>query len=100
MRQRPGEPIRKVHCLPIHVLHKSTLPAFLYQDIINQKLEIIVQIKGFDNTFGQTVHSRYSYLPEEIVLGGKFAPAYETSEKGGIIFHMEDLHSFKKVVLN
>jgi inward rectifier potassium channel len=77
----------------------SPLFDFTSEDIIEQQLEIIIQLKGFDDTFGQTVHSRYSYLPEEIIWGGKFELAYETSVTGDIIFHMDKVHSFEKVEL-
>jgi inward rectifier potassium channel len=84
----------------VHPIDKSS-PLFKFnaEDLISQNVEIIIQIKGFDDTFGQTVHSRYSYLPEEIVWGGKFEPAYETSASGDIIFHVDQVHNHKKVSL-
>lgn len=85
----------------VHPINKSSpLYDFTIEDFLDKKAEIIVQIKGFDDTFGQTVHSRYSYLSEEIVWGGEFKPAYETSETGDIIFHVDQLHNYKKVVMN
>jgi len=85
----------------VHPIDKSSpLYNFKSTDFITQNVEIVIQIKGFDDTFGQTVHSRYSYLPEEIIWGGQFIPAYETSETGDIIFHVDELHNFNKVVVN
>ena len=85
----------------VHPLDDSSpLNNFTGEDYKDNKVEIIVHIKGFDDTFGQTVHSRYSYLPEEIVWGGKFEPAYETSVTGDIIFHMDQIHNYKPVNMN
>jgi len=85
----------------VHAIDKnSPLYELTNQDFVKRKVEIIAQIKGFDDTFGQTVHSRYSYLPEDIIWGVKFELAYETAETGDVIFHMDKLHKFKKVVLD
>ena len=79
---------------------KSPLYGFTNQDLMERRVEVVIQIKGFDDTFGQTVHSRYSYLPTEIIWGGKFEPAFETSETGDIIFHVDKLHNYQKVALD
>ncbi|NNF21917.1 MAG: hypothetical protein HKN67_08240 [Saprospiraceae bacterium] len=60
-------------------------------------LEIMIQMEGFDETFGNVVHSRYSYLPSEIEIGAKFQPAFKTDKKGNVILDMDDLHIFDKV---
>jgi len=46
--------------------------------------EVLILIKGVDDTFSQTVHARYSYTHDEIVWGAKFAPAFEIDEKGNL----------------
>ncbi len=35
--------------------------------------EIVVSVLGVDETFSQTIHARYSYLPDEIVWDARFA---------------------------
>lgn len=46
-------------------------------DLERLQAEILILIKGFDDTFSQTVHSRYSYRYDEIVWGARFAPAFD-----------------------
>jgi inward rectifier potassium channel len=35
--------------------------------------EIVVSLVGIDETLSQTIHARWSYLPEEIAFGGRYA---------------------------
>jgi len=62
--------------------------------------EFLILVKGFDDTFSQVVHSRYSYSNEDIVWGGKFLKAYSTDESGKIVFDLNDIHKFVKAELN
>jgi inward rectifier potassium channel len=62
--------------------------------------EFLILVKGFDDTFSQVVHSRYSYNNEDIVWGGKWIKAYSTDETGKIVFDLNDIHKFVKTELN
>ena len=44
--------------------------------------EILILIQGFDDTFSQVVHSRYSYRHDEIVWGAKFIPSFQSGSQG------------------
>jgi inward rectifier potassium channel len=57
--------------------------------------EILVQFKGFDDTFSQTVHTRFSYTYDEIVWNAKFKPAFEPDHKGEIIFDLDRIHKYE-----
>jgi inward rectifier potassium channel len=59
--------------------------------------EILILIKGFDDTFSQVVHSRYSYTGDEIIWNAKFIRAFNNEENGDIIFKIEDIHKFEMV---
>jgi len=59
--------------------------------------EILILIKGFDDTFSQVVHSRYSYTAGEIIWNAKFIRAFNNEENGDIIFKIEDIHKFEMV---
>ncbi len=61
--------------------------------------ELLILIKGFDDTFSQTLHTRYSYRHEEFVWGGKFKQAYEIYGKGNIILDLQWLHEFEEIAL-
>jgi inward rectifier potassium channel len=56
-------------------------------DLKRLHAEVLVMMKGFDDTFGQTVHARYSYRFDEITWGARFAPAFEFDHDGNM--HVE-----------
>src|SRR4029077_16404303 len=45
-------------------------------DLEKLQAEVLILIKGFDDPFSQTVHSRYSYRYDEITWGAHFTPAF------------------------
>lgn len=49
--------------------------------------EVMVLLKGFDDTFAQNVHARHSYRYDEITWGARFAPAFEFDRNGNM--HVE-----------
>jgi inward rectifier potassium channel len=57
------------------------------EDMQQMQIEILVMMKGFDDTFGQIVHARYSYRYDEITWGARFAPAFEFDRQGNM--HVE-----------
>ena len=58
-------------------------------DLAKLQAEVLILIKGFDDTFSQTVHARYSYRYDEVVWGARFALAFEIDEAGDIVLDLE-----------
>jgi inward rectifier potassium channel len=56
---------------------------------------ILILIKGYDETFGQNVHVRFSYKWDEIIWGAKFIRNYHTSEDGSIEVHIDQVHNYE-----
>ncbi len=54
------------------------------EDLEQLQAEVLIMMKGFDDTFGQTVNARYSYRYDEIVWGARFAPAFEIEPDGDL----------------
>jgi inward rectifier potassium channel len=59
--------------------------------------EILILIKGFDDTFSQVVHSRFSYALDEIIWNAKFIRAFNNENDGNIIFNIKDIHKYEMV---
>ncbi len=78
---------------------KSPFYELNLNEMKDSDLEIMIQIEAFDETFGQIVHSRFSYLANEIVDGVRFKKAYSTMDNGDIVLDVRDLHNYEKVVL-
>src|SRR5579862_6799863 len=58
-------------------------------DLEALQAEFMVLVKAWDETFGQTVHQRYSYRYSEVVWGGRFTPAFGVDEKGDLQVHVD-----------
>lgn len=58
-------------------------------DLERLQAEVLITMSGFDDTFSQTVHTRYSYRFDEITWGAKFAPAFEISENGDLVIEVD-----------
>jgi inward rectifier potassium channel len=56
--------------------------------------EFMVLIKAWDETFGQTVHQRFSYRYSELVWGGKFTPAFGIDPAGDLQVHVDKVGSY------
>lgn len=72
--------------LPWTVVHPITPDSPLYgktaEDLAAMHAEVIVLIRAFDETFGQTVSARSSYTHDEFVWGARFSPAFEPDREG------------------
>jgi inward rectifier potassium channel len=47
------------------------------------RAELLVLLSGFDETFSATVHTRTSFVPEEMLWGHRFANAFVVSRSSG-----------------
>ena len=60
--------------------------------------EFIILLKAINDTYSQTVYSRMSYKPKEVVWNAKFTPVKTvTNNKGGISINLKDIHVFEKI---
>jgi inward rectifier potassium channel len=64
-------------------------------DLARLQTEFLILIKGFDDTFFQTVHVRYSYRFEELVWGARFAPAFQVDSHGDMVLELERLSELR-----
>ncbi len=67
-------------------------------DLERLQAEVLIMMSGFDDTFSQTVHTRYSYRYDEIKWDVKFAPAFEIGEQGDLIIELERVSQIETAV--
>ncbi len=58
------------------------------EDLKRLEAEILILIKGYDDTFNQTVIARHSYRHDEFVWGGRFAPAFSVDTEGDLVLEV------------
>ncbi|MES2567454.1 MAG: ion channel [Bacteroidota bacterium] len=77
---------------------KSPLAGLAERDFEERDAEFVILIKSITDTYFQTVYSRMSYKPNEIIWNVKFAPMKQSREKkGGISINIGDIHDYLKV---
>jgi|SRR5579871_3035569 len=58
------------------------------EDLTNLQAEVLILLKGHDDTFNQTVIARHSYRHDEIVWGARFAPAFHIDDEGDLVLEL------------
>jgi inward rectifier potassium channel len=71
------------------ISEKSPLFGRSEKDLERMQAEVVVLMRGFDETFGQTVYARYSYRHDEILWGAKFAAAFDVDERGDLVLWVD-----------
>jgi inward rectifier potassium channel len=59
------------------------------EDLIRMQAEVLILVKGYDDTFSQTVLSRHSYRHDEIVWNRRFAPAFFVDDEGDLVLELK-----------
>jgi inward rectifier potassium channel len=68
----------------VHAINeKSPLHGVTPEMLREREAEFIVSVTGIDDTFSQTIHARWSYTPDEIEWGGRFADMLERRPEEG-----------------
>ena len=67
------------------------------EDLAALSAEILILIQGFDDTFSQQVHSRYSYRHDQFVWGAKFVPTFKVDAKGDLVVEVDRISETKLV---
>ena len=60
----------------------SPLKNITQNELIKSDAEFLILLTGTDDTFNQTVHSRFSYRADEIIFGAKFSNLFEYGKDG------------------
>ena len=80
-----------------HIGKESPLYNKTEEDFRKMDIEVLILLKGFDDTFNEMVHSRYSYKWSEMIWKARFLPAYETDGLGNIVFSLNKIHDYETV---
>jgi inward rectifier potassium channel len=62
------------------------------QSLAARRAEIVVVVKGLDETFAQTIHARGSYTPDEIVWGAKLVDIFGRDAAGRPVIDFTHFH--------
>jgi inward rectifier potassium channel len=81
------------------ITHNSPMSGWNNEDIKLGETEFLILIKGYDDTFNQTVYSRSSYWHNEIIWGARFLSMYDNEEEGITTLRLDRIDDIQKVDL-
>jgi inward rectifier potassium channel len=94
--------VNKIYLFPLNwnIAHIIDETSPLYdksvENIAQADAEIIITLKGFDDTFSQTIYIHRSYKWHEWVWNARFAPMFETSSNGQTTqLFLDKLHDYQ-----
>ena len=70
------------------------------EDLERLQSEIMINLRAFDESFGQVVHVRYSYRYDEIVWGAKYVQAFEVDDDGELRLDVSRVGEFEPAPLS
>jgi inward rectifier potassium channel len=94
---------KKVLFFPLHwvIVHpideQSPLRGVSEEEFRASDAEILVLLTAVEEDFGQKVHARCSYKPEEVVWGARFVDLYLKSDDGTLGIDIGRLHQIERV---
>ena len=59
--------------------------------------EFLILLKGFDDTFAQSVHSRFTYRYNELIWGAKFQNVHIIGGDGKSIVSLDKISDYDKI---
>jgi inward rectifier potassium channel len=74
---------------------ESPLRGLTGEDLVRLQAEVMILLKGYDDTFSQTVLSRYSYRHDEVLWNKRFSPAFDVDQEGDLVL---ELHKVGQVM--
>ena len=79
---------------------KSPLWGLSPETLAQKHAELLILLKGFDDNYSQVVHTKYSYLFNDVKWGAKFKPAYHIGNEGDIIMDLSKMDDLESAPLN
>jgi len=82
----------------VHPIDESSpLMGMKAADLERLQAEILILIRGYDDSFTQVVNTRYSYRWEEVEWSARFAPAFDVSAAGHLVLDLDRISATSAV---
>jgi inward rectifier potassium channel len=78
-----------------HINEDSPLYGMTAQDMADAEVELLIMIKGFNETSSQEMHARFSYTHREMVWNAKFKLPYYFDEQGATVFELNKIDEYE-----
>ena len=82
----------------VHALDdESPFKQYTLDQLKEKHVELLVLVSGFDDTFNQTVHARFSYTADDIVLEAKFNRIFHSNKDGEVEIEVDKINDYANV---
>jgi inward rectifier potassium channel len=90
-------PVLRLTWSVMHLIdEKSPLHGMSKKDLEDIEAEVIVSLKGIDETLSQTIHARHSYIADEIVCNASFEDILHRREDYVVEVRYDKFHNIKE----
>lgn len=81
-----------------HVIdEESPMYGMSSEDFISKEVEAFITLKGFDETYSQTVYIRMSYTAQDLIYGAKFQRPFYVGESGMLTMDLRKVGNYDLV---
>lgn len=82
----------------VHPINEtSPLYGLTAQDLADGNAEFLVLLTGIDETFSQTVHTRSSYVAEDLVWNARFSNIFLQEHAGTLEVAVDRIHEYERI---
>lgn len=75
---------------------KSPVRDLELQDLEQYEIELLILLRGFDETYNQMVHSMHSFGPKDFIYNARFRPMYEYLD-GKTRLYLKKIDQFERI---
>lgn len=92
--ERQTSPVFALTWTVVHPIDERSPLKGLSMDVMRRdKMEIVISVVGHDNTFAQTIHTRFSYTPDDILWWShRFVDMLRREENGHLHVMLKNIH--------
>ncbi len=97
--ERPSVTFFHLSWTVVHPIDQnSPLFGVTKEQLDESEAEFLILLKGFDDVFSQTVHTRTSYKSKEVLYGHRFKGIIRTGSDGMTEIDLDKIHDYERVV--
>jgi inward rectifier potassium channel len=79
------------------ITQNSPIYGMNFKDLKEANAEFLIMLNGFDDTFSQTVHRRFSYTVDEVICGARFISIFSENEKGETVQDINKISDYELI---
>jgi len=79
------------------ITENSPIYGMNFKELKEVNAEFLIILNGFDDTFSQTVHRRFSYTVDEVICGARFISVFSENERGETVQDINKISDYELI---